>query len=64
MQQLLLHPRLTLHVAAAFRPLLLRVVAQLVQDVCAASAGGGEAGSAEAAVALVALLELAPQCEG
>ncbi len=65
-QRLLLRPDLTLQVATIFRPLLLRAVARLVQEVCGAAKGqpGPSASpSAEAALALVAILDLAPQCE-
>lgn len=67
-QQLLLRPDATLHVATIFRPLLLRVVARLVEGVAGSSSGGssGQTGtmpSPEAAVALVTVMDLAPQCQ-
>ncbi|GAB4814206.1 hypothetical protein N2152v2_001252 [Parachlorella kessleri] len=67
--RLLLRPDSTLPVGSIFRPLLLRVVAKLVQDAAAPGqeeqAGAIRAGpSVEMAVALVALLGLAPHLEG
>lgn len=63
MQQLLPQYEWTLPVATLFRPVLLKAVAGLV-ETAVGSSGSGSGASAELAVALLAVLELAPHTEG
>ncbi len=64
-QSLLLHPRLTLLTATMFRPVLLPVVADLVEARQRSGTRASNTSSEPAcAVALVALLDFAPHIQG